>query len=195
MTKLTVAILVGLLALGMTVGRPSGNSVRAASAGTITGTATAIRIHTTGTALVLRLNGNRLINLTLSAHASIKSADGRVMTMAGIQLGDHLAVSKGGAVQDISQRLVSIKGIVSVAPLEGGDPLVVQPASAPAVLIDLSARTRYHDASHETARLEQLEDADQVQIQGLFDSTRGEMTRADSVTRLGPFHKKHGKTA
>lgn len=192
MTKLIPALLTGLLALGLTIAHGSGKSGRTASNAPITGTATAVHPHSTGTALILRVSGNRLVDITVPAHAGVKTANGTAMTASVILLGDRLTVSRTGAVQDLSQRLTTVKGIVSVAPLGGGDPLVVQQSSTSALLIDLSVHTRYSDTSHETARLEQLEDADQVQVRGLLDGLRGEMTRTDSVTRTGPVHKKSG---
>jgi hypothetical protein len=190
MTKPILSILTGLLALALAIVWVSGHNAQAASS-TVTGTASAIHVHAASTALVLRVSGNRLVDLTVPARAPVKSADGHTMSASTLQTGDRLAVSRNGAIEDLSQRLITVKGIVSVAPLGIGDPLVIQQSSSTfAILIDLSAKTRYSDASHETAKLEQLEDADQVEVRGLFDAVRGEMTRADAVTRLGPVHKK-----
>jgi len=44
--------------------------------------------------------------------------------------------------------------------------------------------------SRETSSLAQLQDADILQIHGVYDSAMGEMTRTDAIARLGPSHQK-----
>jgi hypothetical protein len=195
MTRLAITILTAILALGVTVARVTNSSAHG-TATAVTGTVTAVYVHSTGTALVLRTGSNRLADLIVPIHAVMKSADGHTIGPANILLGDRLVVSAGGAVKDLSQRQITLKGIVSVAPLSSGDPLIVQASATSSVLIDLSSQTKYSDASHETSKLNQLADADQVQIRGLFDAQEDEVTQAQSVSRLGPFHKKAaGQTA
>jgi hypothetical protein len=193
MTKLIVTATSGLVMLALAALHTASVDASGRAPATTNGTATSVRLHANGTELVLR-SGNHLVNLSLSANLTVTTVDGQAMKAGSILPGDQLTVTANTHIVDRSQRLMTLKGIVSIAPFSPGDPLAVQPSSCCAFLVDTGSKTRYTDSSHETSRIDQLEDADVVQVRGVYDSAQKEMTRTDSITRLGPYRKtqKHG---
>jgi hypothetical protein len=162
-----------------------------------TGTAIASQRSATGTIISLRSSNGRLTRLQLNSHSHITTGDGRALQPADIYEGDLVTVSTKRLVQDVSQRVQDMKGIVSDAPQETNDPIVVQisgsstSSSRLAIVVDTDSRTRYSDRSHETSRVTQLQDADILQLHGVYDRALGEMTHTDSISRLGPYHHKN----
>jgi hypothetical protein len=172
-------------------------SVLAAGRETVTsGVAIASQRSATGTIISLRSSNGRLTQLTLGKQSHVTTGDGHALRPTDIHDGDLLTVSTGGLIQDVSQRVQTMKGIVSDAPQDKDEPIVVQvsTSASPArhiedIVVDTNTHTRYTDRSHETSAVSQLQDADILELHGIYDRVAGEMTQTDSISRLGPFRQ------
>jgi hypothetical protein len=187
-----IAALAVLASAQLVAGRPA----LAAGKQTVTsGTAIASQRSATGTIISLRTSSGRLMRLVLGKQSRVTTGDGRALRPTDIYDGDLLTVSTGDLVQDVSQRMQSMKGIVSDAPQDRADPIVVQISSSTAsgrvedIVVDTDTHTRYSDRSRETSSVGQLQDADIVALHGVYDRVGGEMTQTDSISRLGPFRQ------
>lgn len=180
MIKTVFLIIPGILALALSSGKVSAQS----------GTTVSNHRESRESLVGMRGSNGSLTTLTLGKSAHVTTGDGRVLQAADIRLGDHLSVKNGTQVQDISQHVESMRGIVSVAPTDKNDSVVLQVKPTLSIVVDAGSHTRYTDRSHETSSVTQLEDADILQIRGVYDAALGEMIVTDQIARLGPFHDK-----
>lgn len=168
-----------------------GVSARSGAGGVVSrvvGTVMDIRARQSGVDLIVRTDKNALTYLA-GKHAQFITHDGRALDPADIRLGDRLAVQKDGRIQDMSQQIVNVRGIVSLASTGTGDSMIVQVDHSWSVVVDTAGSTHYVDRSHETSEVAEVQDSDMVQVRGVYDSTLGEMTQTRSLTRLGPFRQ------
>jgi hypothetical protein len=138
----------------------------------------------------LHVAGGHLVNVSLTKGRHLTTVNGHALLASDVRLGDRLTVSSKGDIEDTSQKTVNLRGIVSVAPLVASSPLTVQVSSAWSIVVDTGSKTRYMDASHETSNVAEIQDADEVQLQGIYDVAVGEMAETTSIARIGPYHRK-----
>lgn len=152
-------------------------------------TQTVISVHLHGTAMLLQLsNGIAVSSVDLSA-SSLTTNDGRPLANASIRPGDQVDPAGHGLLQDTSQRLVTMRGVICHAPAQAGDTLAIEHNQVCSILVDTQAGTQYSDRSSVVARISLLQEGDVVQIHGVYDSSAEEMTQTNSLVRLGPVQK------
>ncbi|HLJ67060.1 MAG TPA: hypothetical protein VKX16_06845 [Chloroflexota bacterium] len=134
--------------------------------------------------VLLRVASGGLVSVPLS-QGRVTTQDGWTLPATEVQVGDHLVQVRGGALIDLSQRLVTVDGILAAAP-EAGPLLVTLSGTSRTILADMSANIDFRDASGETSEATELEQADVVELRGFLDVPAGEMTRIESIQRLGP---------
>ncbi|MBV9282165.1 MAG: hypothetical protein JOZ41_18955 [Chloroflexi bacterium] len=199
----SLAILaLGILSLSVapaTLARSSRPSGRHTSAARPTaplpsgGTAVVIRPQGADTLIALRVRSGQLVSLTLDAAWHVATRDGRALSPARIRPGDQVVVRADRRMEDTSQRMADLKGIVAYAldPAEGA--LVVAVDRSLSIVADVDGHTRFKDLVEGQSSLETLEDADMVQLHGVFDDRLGEMTQTQTITRVGPVRCPAGK--
>ncbi|GAC1468864.1 MAG: hypothetical protein PVSMB7_17360 [Chloroflexota bacterium] len=160
-----------------------------ASTSHLSGVVAAIHQGRMQTVITVRTLHGSLVTMTPGSASYSIAADGRALDVRAIRVGDHLSQDSLGTVQDVSLSVVTLRGIVSVAPLQATDPITFQSQNAWAIIADAGPHTRYSDASRQTSTWDQLQDSDVIELQGLYDSAIGEMTKVQHVTRLGPFRR------
>lgn len=184
MIKILFLVIPGILAFSLSPGKGTSKS----------GTVIADHRESGGWLISMRGNSGSVALLTLGKSAHVTTGDGRTLQASDIRLGDRLTVKNGTQIQDLSQRVASMRGIISVAPLDMAEPMVLQITPSLTISVDTGSQTHYADSSHETSMVSQLEDADILQIHGVYDSALGEMTWTDQISRLGPFHQEKHQT-
>lgn len=158
------------------------------SVSSMTGTAISVPAGGSSGLVILRSSASHVTTITLGGASFLVTKDGRPLRVSALRLGDVLTIQADGRVEDNSQQEATVQGIVAYVPQTVDDPVVVEVNPSSAITVDAGTHTRYADVSGETSDVSQLQDADEVKIQGIFDSTLGEMTAVTSVARLGPFH-------
>jgi hypothetical protein len=97
-----------------------------------------------------------------------------------------MGVLRSGSVEDLSQRVRDLQGIVVMPPESSGNTMILSIQPSGNIVVDTSSQTTFHDPSGKTSSLDEITDADIVDVHGVLDGALGEMTLTDSVTRLGP---------
>lgn len=157
-------------------------SQTASSAGTVS----TVTQHGLLTVIAVTTSGRLLNQLVVSARQSIVTRDGRKLAATDVRSGDALLVRADGRIEDLSQFVTDITGIVSTTPGSVDGPIVVHRNLSEDIVVDAGPQTRFIDPSNKATSLLYLEDADQVQAHGVLDLALGEMTETDSIVRLGP---------
>jgi hypothetical protein len=165
--------------------RPHSSAPRPHASGAI-----ALIRHRAGNVLVgIRTASRHMTTMTLSANSRIASRDGRALSVDDLRQGDALVVQSGGQVQDTSQYVTGLTGIVSSLPASTGDALIVLLHQSWGIIVNVGSRTAYTDRSAEKTTLATMQEADVVRLRGVFDSAAGEMVRTDSIERVGPIKR------
>lgn len=144
------------------------------------------RISRTPAGTIVDLRDGSAIRAIRVSGLSVETANGSSLPIAGIRTGDSIARS-AHTLRDLSLRTTTLKGIIAVAGLEAGDPLIVQLTPTHSMLADVTSAARYLDPSGQTASTTELEDADVVRITGTYDAQLDEMTSVTAITRVGPY--------
>ena len=165
---------------------PARSVAATASAGTVA------RVLQRGgrTALLLRAAGGRLSTVRLGAGQLVTTNDGVGLSPTSIRVGDKVRTLKTGSLEDTSQEVTDVQGVVAAPPDINDQALVLSVAHSSSVLIDAAAATAFQDPSGETSSLNQIEQADLLRVHGVLDAALGEMTQIDSVVRLGPLARR-----
>jgi hypothetical protein len=146
-------------------------------------------VHTHGTRSIITLRGigDRLTDYPVSSSSRIVARDGHQLAVSALRSGDHLLVYPNGQIEDLSQRTVTVSGVVAYDVDPGTSIALSLPGRPQNILADISHSTRFADTTRTTSTIDTVEDADQVRIHGVLNSNVGEMTQTDSVTRVGPL--------
>lgn len=193
--KALAVLLATLTTLGMLVVRQTAMPTDASSArhfnmaSGMTGAITALRSASEAQAILLRSSTGQVTTLTVTKRTQLTTRDGQALAFTDLRPGDRLRVRSAQRIEDLSQHALNLHGVVASAPLLGG-PITVLSDRGQAILVDADGQTNYADRSHETSSLAELVEADMVHLQGIYDTTLGEMTEANSIVRLGPIPRK-----
>jgi hypothetical protein len=198
---LPATIALGLLLLSGSLLVPGQSTLRIAWARThssaqtprTTGAIALIRRRAPDILVSLRSVSGHITTITLSPTTRISTRDGRSLGMENLRQGDALIVGGDGQIQDASQSVTSLTGVVSSRPESSGDALIVQLHGSWGIIVTVGARTQYMDRSAEKTTFATMQEADVVRLRGVFDGAAGEMIRTDSIERVGPI--RHSGTA
>lgn len=137
--------------------------------------------------MVIRTGSTGVSTEAINGSDRLTTADGKALPLAAVRPGDRVQIAGGGSLEDMSQRVADLRGIVASAPDVSESDMVVSVSRSRTILVDLSAATQLRDPLHTVSSLADVEDADVVQIHGILDQTLGgEMTVTDTVSWLGP---------
>lgn len=133
--------------------------------------------------LQIRTTEGHVIPISV-AGKKLVTADGFSLALSSFRPGDTLTASPGAALVNRSQSRVSLQGIVAISPDPDGNVMTVQLASARTVIVDIDAGTRVDGRLPSVHSRMSIQQADQVRIVGILDTTLGEMTQTLAVTHL-----------
>jgi hypothetical protein len=185
--KAVPIVLLGLLATVGAATRGGGAHTKHQAAGRpATSTLQGVVQHGRNTVLELREADSSLDKVNVSAGTSIGTQNAGRITAGDLRVGDRVVVQHNRDVQDVSQRTVSLSGVVAMAPISNHDLMTVQITPSRNVLVDVDARTRFTDSTHQRTVSTDIVDSDTVSVHGVLDSTLGEIVVAQAIERLGP---------
>lgn len=189
------ALSAGSVAWGFSGHHGGGSRAAYATSTSVSGTVLDVQSQQSRLILNLRLAGGHLRTISFDKGARITTVNGSALPSTDIRLGDRLTVRGKSSIEDMSQKAVTLQGIVSVASLIATNPMTVEISSGWTIVVDTQVGTRYTDALHETSTVAEIQDADEVKLRGIYDSSLSEMTQTASIVRTGPYHRKQGQAS
>jgi hypothetical protein len=145
---------------------------------------TLISTSTLGTnQLEVRTMGGQVVTIS-AAGKKLVTADGYSLALSSFRPGDTVSATPGEVLVNRSQSRVSLQGIVAISPDPDGDVMTVQLTPTRTVLVDIDARTRIDGQLPSVRSRMSIEQADQVRLKGILDTTLGEMTQTIAITHL-----------
>jgi hypothetical protein len=136
--------------------------------------------------IVLHGDGTAMKETVVGPSQRIESRDGSRLSLQNVRPGDSLVWRADSQIEDTSQVVTDVKGIVSFPLDPGGNVLVLLTYDHRSVVVDIGSRTRYVDDSRRTTSLADLEQADRIDVYGILDQSLGEITQTKTVTRIAP---------
>jgi hypothetical protein len=136
--------------------------------------------------VVFHVNGGSISETLLGPSQRVVTRDGSRLPFQSVRPGDLLLWRANGEIEDTSQLVTDLRGIVSNPLDPGGNALVLLADDRRSIVVDLGSRTRYVDHSGKTASPADLEQADSIDVHGILDLSLGEITQTDTVTRMAP---------
>jgi hypothetical protein len=186
--KIIIVGIVGLAALVMSSWSSSGSSHAIAHAQAVAGSGTVLTVQSHEFLVRMANHGFATVAVRPSTH--IVSADNRPLSLSSVRAGDHVSLTSNSSIQDLSQRTLSVHGLVDLSPDANDTPEVLVVRGSVSVLAVITKATHYADSSHATTSLSDVADGDGLALRGIYDANIGEMTQTSSVTRLGPILKR-----
>jgi len=136
--------------------------------------------------LVLHSSGTAMRETLVGPTQRIVSRDGSRLSLQSVRPGDSLVWRADGEIEDTSQVVTDLKGIVSNPPDPGGNTLILLTDDRRSIVVDIGSRTRYVDDSRKTQSAADLEQADLINVYGILDQALGEITQTKTMTRTAP---------
>ena len=112
------------------------------------------------------------------------SADGYPLARSSFRLGDSVGMTAGAELVDRSQSRVSLHGIVAISPDPDGNVMAVQVTPTRTILVDIDSKTQINGHLPNVRSRMSVEEADQVQIVGILDTTLDEVTQTVAINRI-----------
>jgi hypothetical protein len=138
----------------------------------------------------VRVSGQGLRHVSITAGRTIVTADGHVLALAGLQIGDTLVRRSSTELADISQRWIELQGIVAMAPDPDGDSMVVHLQPATSVLVVFEPATRISGKGLNGGQRGLISEGDLVKMTGAFNERLGEITETATVLVVKPKRQK-----
>jgi hypothetical protein len=133
--------------------------------------------------LEVRTVGDQVVTIS-AAGKKLVTADGHLLTWSSLRPGDALSGTAGMILVDKSQTWANVQGIVAISPDPDGNVMTVQLTPARTILITMDNNTRIDGQLPSVRSHMSIEEADQVRVVGILDTTLGEMTQTIAVTHL-----------
>jgi hypothetical protein len=133
--------------------------------------------------MTLRLPDNTVVRLS-PVDMHIVTRDGWPLSTASIRPGDTIVLRAGGRIEDTSQAVTSVDGIVASPPDLDVDTMIVQLGRSRQIVVTMSPQTRINGALATPESRGLIMVAERVRLRGVFDQQFGEMTNTNSVRLL-----------
>jgi hypothetical protein len=154
------------------------------------GTVTRVNLAPGRQTVTIRSTGNSLKSFAISPPHLLVTGDDIKLAAASVRPGDTLILRANGQIEDTSQHSLHLTGVVAVEPDADDGPMIVQVGQSYDVVVDITSATSIDGSPANTVTRASLGDADQVELQGVLDSTLGEMTQTAAIMRSGPGRAK-----